>query len=1084
MEVSVSPQPHKMKLQTPRKSSLSGAKKDLWVAIREGSLVDVESALNVLKKSGGILNLRNACGLTPLHVAIWRNHIPIVRRLLAAGSDPDARDGESGWSSLHRALHFGHLAVASVLIDSGASFTLEDIKSRTPVDLVSGPVAQVIGEKHSSVATEVFSWGNGANYQLGTGNQDVQKLPGRVDSLHGCFIKSVSAAKFHSVAISSHGEVYTWGFGRGGRLGHPEFDIHSGQAAVITPRKVISGLGTRRVKAVAAAKHHTVIATETGDVLTWGSNREGQLGYTSVDTQATPRKVTSLKAKIVAVSAANKHTAVVSDCGEVFTWGCNKEGQLGYGTSNSASNYFPRLVDYLKGKVFTAISSAKYHTLVLREDGEVYTWGHRLVTPRRVNVSRNLKKAGNTLLNFHRRRPLRVTAIAAGMVHSMALAEDGALFYWVSSDSNLKGQQLHSLQGKTVVSISAGKYWASAATSTGEVYMWDGKTCKDVPPSLSRIHNLKRATTVAVGETHLLVVASLYHPVYAPAALNKYLTVQAGEEQHEELDEGFMFDDVESANVLPSKQHDNPKERSVPSLKSLCEKVAAECIVEPRNAIQLLEIADSLGAHDLKKYCEDLVIRNLDFILTVSPQTIANTSPDVLANLEKLLDDRSSEPWSCRPLPTPTATFPVVIDSEEEESESDMLRTRDNHVMKHFSCVTEGSSFLQPEDDEMAQRNTKEVRALRKKLQQIEILEAKLTRGQALDGQQIAKLQKKLDIESSLVELGISVEESPEGRSSSGLPLDGKANKKADGLRKKKKKGKQRFAQVETLPEFGEVKVEMDAILNKETEETSETIKPKDGNAMLDVTMVSEFTKEADSVSLSQKKDNPPDSPRSKKVATKANKKKNRKGGLSMFLTGALDDNPKPIVAPPPPKPKSEGPAWGGAAKVVSKGYSSLRDIQDEQSKTPQPHEQPVRTTKHQLGDESCGKILLSSFLTSKPIPVESTRSLQQQCDVEKGTPPWASSATPPHVSRPSLRDIQMQQVKKQQSLSHSPKMKTSGFTVATGQGSPSESPGANRWFKPEVDAPSSIRSIQVEEKAMKDLRRFYSNVKVVRNQN
>lgn len=37
-----------------------------------------------------------------------------------------------------------------MLIDSGASFTLEDIKFRTPVDLVSGPVAQVIGEKHNS----------------------------------------------------------------------------------------------------------------------------------------------------------------------------------------------------------------------------------------------------------------------------------------------------------------------------------------------------------------------------------------------------------------------------------------------------------------------------------------------------------------------------------------------------------------------------------------------------------------------------------------------------------------------------------------------------------------------------------------------------------------------------------------------------------------------------------------------------------------------------------------------------------------------------------------------------------------------
>lgn len=33
------------------------------------------------------------------------------------------------------------------------------------------------------------------------------------------------------------------------------------------------GLGSRRVKAIAAAKHHTVIATEGGEVFTWGSNR-------------------------------------------------------------------------------------------------------------------------------------------------------------------------------------------------------------------------------------------------------------------------------------------------------------------------------------------------------------------------------------------------------------------------------------------------------------------------------------------------------------------------------------------------------------------------------------------------------------------------------------------------------------------------------------------------------------------------------------------------------------------------------------------------------------------------------------------
>lgn len=35
-----------------------------------------------------------------------------------------------------------------------------------------------------------------------------------------------------------------------------------------------------------------------------------------------------------------------------------------------------------------------------------------------------------------------MVAIAAGMVHSMALTDDGALFYWISSDPDLKCQQV------------------------------------------------------------------------------------------------------------------------------------------------------------------------------------------------------------------------------------------------------------------------------------------------------------------------------------------------------------------------------------------------------------------------------------------------------------------------------------------------------------------------------------------------------------------------------------------------------------------------------------------------------------------
>ncbi|KAK7286563.1 hypothetical protein RJT34_21638 [Clitoria ternatea] len=1082
MDVAVSPQAPKQNLQvTGRKILCAGSPIDLWLVVREGSVNDVELALALLKKSGGNINLRNTFGLTPLHIATWRNHLPIVRRLLAAGADPDARDGESGWSSLHRALHFGHLAVASILLQHGASITSEDSKSRIPVDLFSGSVRQVLGNEHSSVATEVFSWGSGANYQLGTGNAHIQKLPCKVDSLNGSFIKIISAGKFHSVALTARGEVYTWGFGRGGRLGHPDFDIHSGQAAVITPRQVTSGLGSRRVMAIAAAKHHTVISTQGGEVFTWGSNREGQLGYPSVDTQPTPRRVSSLRSKIVAVAAANKHTAVVSDIGEVFTWGCNREGQLGYGTSNSASNYTPHVVESLKGKTLIGVSAAKYHTIVLGSDGEVFTWGHRLVTPKRVVISRNLKKSGNTPLKFHRKERLNVVSIAAGMVHSMALTDDGALFYWISSDPDLRCQQFYAMCGRNMVSISTGKYWTAAVTATGDVYMWDGKKGKDKPLVATRLHGVKKATSVSVGETHLLIVASLYHPVYPPSVIGNSQKLKLNnKDDMEELNEDILFEGMDSGNMISSVQNDCFRQRSVPSLKSLCEKVAAECLVEPRNALQLLEIADSLGADDLKKHCEEIVMRNLDYIFTVSSHAVATASPDILANLERLLDQRSSEPWSHRRLPTPTATFPAIINSEEDDSEIEFNRTRDK-PMKMFAAELEKvqrlDSFLQPKDDP-SKEMSKVVRAIRKKLQQIEMLEAKQSKGHLLDDQQIAKLQSKFVLESSLVELGVPVETLPNKEPSSML-LEGRGNKKGKLSKKQRRKsGKNSIEQAETesvyskgeaIPKSEDLRdIDIMVALDLKVVEDAECEQITADQGVNNVTFV---VQKKDTLELRQEKGQ----------SAKVSKKKSKKGGLSMFLSGALEEDPKE-VAPPPPPPKSDVPAWGGAKFL--KGSASLREIQNEQSKIKVNKPAGIKDKVEDLSDlGSGGKIKLSSFLPSSPIPVTSTRS--QASDGERSTPPWAASGTPPQNSRPSLRDIQMQQGKKQQSLSHSPKTRTAGFSVSisTGQGSPSETTAVSRWFKPEAETPSSIRSIQIEEKAMKDLKRFYSSVKIVRRQ-
>lgn len=66
---------------------------------------------------------------------------------------------------------------------------------------------------------QVFTWGNGANYQLGTGGTGLAAGPMRVDGLRLGGVAAVSAAKFHSAAVTAEGQLLTWGWGRGGRLG-------------------------------------------------------------------------------------------------------------------------------------------------------------------------------------------------------------------------------------------------------------------------------------------------------------------------------------------------------------------------------------------------------------------------------------------------------------------------------------------------------------------------------------------------------------------------------------------------------------------------------------------------------------------------------------------------------------------------------------------------------------------------------------------------------------------------------------------------------------------------------------------------
>ena len=108
----------------------------------------------------------------------------------------------------------------------------------------------------------VFTWGRGEDGQLGLGDTSDQDEPTYVDALRGVGVRQIACGSGHTVVLSTEGEVYTWGRGDDGRLGHGD----NGWKYV--PR-ITRSLAGQVVTQVTCGSYHTAAVTGNGDLYTW-----------------------------------------------------------------------------------------------------------------------------------------------------------------------------------------------------------------------------------------------------------------------------------------------------------------------------------------------------------------------------------------------------------------------------------------------------------------------------------------------------------------------------------------------------------------------------------------------------------------------------------------------------------------------------------------------------------------------------------------------------------------------------------------------------------------------------------------------
>jgi len=320
--------------------------------------------------------------------------------------------------------------------------------------------------------------------------------PTPVPSMQGRRIVSVATSNGHCLALSIEGDVYSWGGGSYGALGHGD------RGTRMVPSRIES---LSRIERIAVGQPWTSAAIdEKGWLFTWGKASSSDLdedeygnlledeiegpsglGYelnAETDRQLTPKKVDALsQERVVGVALGYGFTLAVTDAGAVFSFGFNMEGGLGHGLSRS--EVLPRRIEALAQteRRFIAVAAGMCHALALTEEGELYGWGRE-----------DAYGWGREDANGHEREqrtPQRIAALIGQRVKlvnaneytSCAVTEKGELFTWgaMSADGSIGHEEspatpmrVAALSGVKIAAVAIGVTHTLAADADGVVWVF------------------------------------------------------------------------------------------------------------------------------------------------------------------------------------------------------------------------------------------------------------------------------------------------------------------------------------------------------------------------------------------------------------------------------------------------------------------------------------------------------------------------------------------------------------------------------------------------------------------------------------
>lgn len=285
-----------------------------------------------------------------------------------------------------------------------------------------------------------------------TPNSDNEMLPVQINALNGVNVQVAALGWGHSAVIGEKGEVYTYGEGSNGRLGHGD------ETTYYEPKllKALQEVGA--AVDVAVGDNHTVaVVTEkeggANALYTWGQGAWGRLGLGDTENRLVPSKVDLKGEEPTAVAAGSYHTVVLTKSGKVYSFGWNKNGRLGISANVATVPATPSRSPARTPGPSVPASPASPGA------GSKFSFASKLT----VSVPTDEEKL--SVPKSPARTPRSGHGFTTGSLRRIKSGQSGPA-------SALLPTQIEFLTDKQIVKISAGQSFTHALSAEGDLYSW------------------------------------------------------------------------------------------------------------------------------------------------------------------------------------------------------------------------------------------------------------------------------------------------------------------------------------------------------------------------------------------------------------------------------------------------------------------------------------------------------------------------------------------------------------------------------------------------------------------------------------